>query len=322
MTPRTPNPDNKRAPRTRRVKKLPVMTLTPRDVEFVRAVLKYRFLYTQQFFCLFPEASPTNLKIRLSYLYHHGYLDRVRLPVFGSNDPLIYAMTEKGATLLAESDGVDRSEVKWARHLNVVQPTHIQHLLAINDVLIPYRTALETAKSAGKIADFRLYRGDPKKHRLTVQLRDADRHRYNASVIPDAILVIQPSKGETVAFFIEVDRATMTTGRWQEKVVVYREYSQGGQLVKDWRSQSAILLTVTTSEKCLVSIAEKTVALGGRKGFWFTTSGEIIPETALAPYWVRGADLFELRNEKVSKKASLAEAKRKGLLQAWEYANG
>ena len=322
MSPRKPNTEKKPLPRRKRASKPPVMKVTARDIEIVRLVFKYRFLTTQQVLWLFPGGSVLNLKVRLRYLYHHAYLERVLIPVAGSNDPFIYAMTEKGATLLAEADGVDRSEIKWARHLNVVQPTHIQHLLAINDVLIPYRAALEAAKSQGKIADFRLYRGDPKKHRLTVQLRDADGHRSNASVIPDAILVIQPTSGDTGTFFIEVDRATMTTGRWQEKVVVYREYSQGTQLAKDWRSQWAILLTVTTSEKRLVSIAEKTVALGGRRGFWFTTSGEITPDTALAPYWVRGIDLFELRNEKVSKKASLQEAKRRGLLQAWEYDNG
>jgi hypothetical protein len=175
----------------------------------------------------------------------------VRIPVFGSNDPLIYAMTEKGAILIAEHDGVDRSEVKWNRYLNVVQPTHIQHLLAITDVLISLRHTLELAKVAGTLADYRVYRGDPKKHRLTVQVRDLDGHRSNASVIPDAILVLQPPQGDAGVFFIEVDRATMSIGRWQEKIVVYREYSQSGQLTKDWRAQWSILLTVTTSERRL-----------------------------------------------------------------------
>lgn len=322
MSPSKPKTDKKRLPRTKRVAKPPRFNLTPRDVELVRAVFKYRFLGTRQIWWLFPNDSQKNLTNRLRNLFQHAYLNRITLPISSSRDGMIYAMTEKGATLLAEADGIDRSEIKWARHLNVVQPTHIQHLLAINDVLIPYRATLEAAKSRGEIKDFRLYRGDPKKHRITVQVRDADGHRSNVSVIPDAILVIQPAKGEAGAFFIEVDRATMTTGRWQEKVVVYREYSQGTQLAKDWRSQWAILLTVTTSEKRLVSIAEKTVALGGRRGFWFTTSGEITPDTALASYWVRGTDLFQLRNEKVSKLAEIGQAKRLSLLDALRYDNG
>ena len=322
MSPRKSDPEKKPLPRRKRASKPPVMKVTARDIEIVRSVLKYRFLTTQQVLWLFPGGSVLNLKVRLRYLYHHAYLERVLIPVVGSNDPFIYAMTEKGATLLADADGVDRSEVKWNRYLNVVQPTHIQHLLSINDVLISLRLSLEAAKLKGEMSDYRIIRGDPKKHRLTVQVRDLDGHRRDVSVIPDAILVLQPPKGEHGVFFIEVDRATMTTGRWQEKVEVYREYSQSAQLEQKWRAQWAILLTVTTSEKRLVSIAEKTVALGGRRGFWFTTSGEIAPDTALAAYWVRGTDLFQLRNEKVSKLADLKTAKRLSLLDALRYDNG
>jgi DNA-binding HxlR family transcriptional regulator len=322
MSPRIPITDKKRLPRTKRVAKPPRFNLTPRDVELVRAVFKYRFLGTRQFWWLFPNDSQKNLTNRLRHLFQHGYVNRITLPVSSSRDALIYAMTEQGATLLAESDGVERSEVKWARHLNVVQPTHIQHLLAINDVLISLRHTLELAKAAGTLADYRVYRGDPQKHRLTVQVRDLDGHRSNASVIPDAILVLQAPMGERGVFFLEIDRATMTTVRWQEKVVVYREYSQSSQLAKVWRAEWSILLTVTTSEKRLMSIAEKTVALGGRRGFWFTTSGEITPDTALAPVWVRGTDLFQLRNEKLSKLSDVKLAKRLSVLDALRFDNG
>lgn len=322
MSPSKPKTDTKRLPRLKRVTKPPRFNLTPRDVELVRAVFKYRFLGTRQIWWLFPHDSQKNITNRLRNLFQHAYLSRVTLPVSSSRDGMIYAMTEKGATLLAEADGVDRSEIKWARHLNVVQPTHIQHLLAINDVLIPYRAALEAAKSQGEVKDFRLYRGDPKKHRLTVQVRDADGHRSNASVIPDAILVIQPTNGDTGTFFIEVDRATMTTGRWQEKVVVYREYSQSPQLQQTWKSNWAIVLTITTSAQRLTSIAERTVAIGGRRGFWFTTAGEISPDTALAAYWARGIDLFQLRNEQVSPLIEYSQVKRLSLLDALRFDNG
>ncbi len=317
-----PKTDKKRLPRTSRAKNPPRFNVVERDIQLIRAILKYRFLNTRHVWWLFPEASQKNMTIRLRYLFHHGYLDRVILPVSSSRDGMIYAMTEKGAALLAEHEGIDRSEVKWNRYLNVVQPTHIQHLLAINDVLISLRHTLELAKAEGTLSDYRVYRGDPKKHRLTVQVRDLDGHRSNASVIPDAILVLQPPQGEHGVFFIEVDRATMSTGRWQEKVVVYREYSQSAQLQQTWKANWAIVLTVTTSERRLASIAEKTVALGGRRGFWFTTSGEITPDTALNQLWIRGTDLYQLRNEKVSKLADPKQAKRLSALDALRFDNG
>jgi hypothetical protein len=64
------------------------------------------------------------------------------------------------------------------------------------------------------------------------------------------------------------------------------------------------------------------VALGGRRGFWFTTSGEITSDTALAPVSVRGTDLFQLRNEKVSKLSNLKQAKRLSVLDALRFNNG
>lgn len=202
------------------------MVITERDVELVRATLKQRFLYTYQYYWLFPEANQANLRMRLILLFKHGYLNRIEMPVSSINDPIIYGMTEKGAQLLAQHDGVDREAVKWKRHLNVVKPTHLQHLLAINDCLVSFRHGLTTAKATGQIADFRLYRGDPKRFKLSVATRDAAGHRMESFVVPDAILVVQSPAGETGTFFLEIDRGTLTTGRWQEKVLAYREYAQ------------------------------------------------------------------------------------------------
>ena len=320
MSPEKPN--DKRLPRTKRAKNPPRFTLVERDFEILHAVLSNRFLSTRQVWWLFPDSSEKNLTVRLRDLYHHGYLDRIQLPVSSSQEGLIYAMTEKGAGLLAEHDGVDRKQIKWNRYLNKVQPTHIQHLLAINDMLISYQHALTRAKSQGELKDFLIIRGDPKQHKLTVQLMDKDGHRRNKSVIPDAILLLQPPEGEHGVYFIEVDRGTMSTGRWQEKVEVYREFTQSAQLEAKWHSHWAILLTVTTSEKRLVSIAEKTVASGGRRGYWFTTFDGIAPDSALAKLWLRGTDLFRLRNEQVLKQAEITDIKRLSLLDALRFDNG
>jgi hypothetical protein len=191
---------------------------------------------------------------------------------------------------------------------------HIQHLLAVNDVLISLRLALPQAQSENRLVDFRIYRGDPKPHRLTVQVRDVDGRRRDISAIPDAVLVVQPVAGPAGVFFIEVDRGTMSTARWQEKVMVYREYSQSVQLQERWHSSWAILLTVTLTERRLLSIAEKTVAIGGRRGFWFTTAEKIEPSTVLNPVWVKGSSLFELRNERVSKLGNVKLAPQYSLL--------
>ena len=248
MSPSKPKTDQKRTPRTTRTKSPPRFDLTARDVELVRVVLVYRFLSTHQFWWLFPDASEKNLTNRLRLLFQHGYLKRLKLPVSSSRDSMIYAMTEKGAKLIAETDNIERSDVKWKRYINDVQPTHVQHLLAVNDILITFRNDFEAAKDSGKLADYRVLRGDPKKHRLTVQVMDKRGHRQDVSVIPDAIVLLQPAESQHGVFFVEVDRGTMSTKQWTEKVAVYRDYIQSNKLLADWRSQWAILLAVTPSE--------------------------------------------------------------------------
>jgi DNA-binding PadR family transcriptional regulator len=290
-----------------------------RDFELLRAIVSYRFLYTHQIWWLFPGASTKNLTIRLRYLYHHGYLDRVVLPVSSSRDRLIYTMTEKGAQLLAEHEGIDRNEIKWERYFNSVQPTHIQHLLAINDVLIAYRFALDKAVQGRALKDFRVIRGDPKKHKLTVYLPDQNGRRQPVTVIPDAIIVLLPNQGDIGVCFVEVDRGTMSTGRWLDKVKVYRELPRSDVLYRDYKAKWMILLTVTSSEKRLLSIAQKTVELGGRRGFWFATTGQVTPDTALDEFWVRAVDMFSVRNEQLLKLADYGNSRHISLLDSFEF---
>ena len=54
---------------------------------------------------------------------------------------------------------------------------------------------------------------------------------------------------------------------------------------------------------------------------WFTTAGEITPDTAL-PGLGFAAPTRPTCNEKLSKLASMQEVKRRHLLQAWEFDNG
>jgi len=65
-----------------------------------------------------------------------------------------------------------------------------------------------------------------------------------------------------------------------------------------------------------MSIAQKTVAAGGKRGLWFTTADSIASGTVLESIWTRGIDLFHLRNEQISPVSSFANAERTDLLEA------
>lgn len=316
MTPRKPKTEQRRLPRTKRAKHPPAFRITERDVELVRAVLHYRFLYTKHLYWLFTGASQQNLNVRLRHLYHHGYLDRVSLPESRTNEQLVYAPTEKGAVLVAQSDGVARDDIPWHRYMNVISPTHIRHLLAINDVLVCYEVALAQAQSQGRIGAYKVVRGEPRKHKLPVMLKDKDGRRREVVIVPDAYIAVKFDAHHYGVYFTEVDRATMGTGRWTEKIEVYREYPRTPHFRDTYKAQWCIILTVAPSAKRITALAEKTAAIGGQRGFWFTTADQLAPDTALERVWVRASDLYGLRNEVVVKLAEYSKAHRSALPDA------
>ena len=313
MVPRKPTTDQKRLPKKTRAKKPPAFQMTGRDIELVRAVSKYRYLYVEQYFWLFPNDSQRGLLNRLRYLYHNRYLNRV-LQVDSLARKIIYAMTEKGARLLAEHDQVSRQDVPWQRHLNQVSMSHIQHLLAVNDVVISLESALRVMQGKRRIAQYKVIPGDPDLHKISVTFLDRDGARYKASVIPDAVVGIVFPNREFGLFFVEVDRATMTINRWESKVAVYHEYSRNPELKERFKTSWFIVLTITTSDKRILSLSERTVALGGKRAFWYTTGDQIEPGSVLNRIWVRAGDLFQLRNERTEPLASFGSAPKMSIL--------
>ena len=317
MSPRKLKTDQKRLPKTRRAKNPPRSIITERDISLVRAVLEYRFVYTKHILWLQPpKTSRQNIQTRLRLLYHHGYLERVRLEESRGAENLVYSLTEKGAVLLAEADGVAREEIAWGRYMNKVSPTHIRHLLEINDALLSFQLVLAEAQARREIAEFKVKRGEPKKDRLPAMLRSADGRRVPVAIVPDAYIAIKFDARNYGVYFLEVDRATMSTGRWQEKIQVYREYNHSQHLREKFRAEWCIVLTMAPSDKRIASLAEKTVALGGRRGFWFTTAEQITPATAGGRIWVRASDLFDTRNEALVKLKDVNKAARCGLADA------
>jgi len=287
--------------------------MTERDIELVRAVSKYRYLYVEQYFWLFPNDSQRGLLNRLRYLYHNRYLNRV-LQVDALSRKIIYAMTEKGARLLAEHDNVPREDIPWQRHLNQVSMSHIQHLLAVNDVVISLESALADMQEKHKIEQYKVIPGDADLHKITVTFLNRDGARYKSSVIPDAVVGIVFPSGEFGLFFVEVDRATMTINRWESKVAVYHDYSRSPELRDRFKTSWFIVLTVTTSDKRILSLAERTVALGGKRAFWYTTGDKIEPESILNRIWLRAGDLYLLKNERTEPLTDIRTASRTSIL--------
>lgn len=121
-----------------------------------------------------------------------------------------------------------------------------------------------------QVADFRVVRGEPSKHKLPVVLKNKDGRRREVAIVPDAYIAVKFDARNYGVYFVEVDRSTMGSSRWAEKIEVYREYPRTQHFKDTYKAQWCITLTIAPSEKRITALAEKTagrvdsVAFGSR----------------------------------------------------------
>ena len=287
----------KRLPRTRRSKKAPAIRITDRDIALVGAALKYRFLEVRHVVALFPDDSRQGIYRRLKLLYHHKYLDRIPLRDGVASERYAYAMAEKGARLLAETQGIGREEIPWQRHLNRMTRGNILHYLLVVDLWVALEAAVGRSR---QITGVETYPGYALKKPLSAVFRDEDGRRYRKSIVPDLVVELRSGRSRKHLFFLEVDRSTMTTHRFGEKVEVYLEFHRSGVLKERFGVRGFVVLTTVGSEKRMTSLARKAAALKGRRGFWFALQKDITEAEILDKIWRRAITLAENGKERVS----------------------
>lgn len=117
----------------------PHMRLTGRDIDMLVEILKHRFLRSNHLIALTAGGRQAILK-RIRRLYDHGYLVRLREPITWYREPgskpKIYALGNAGADVLAEQRGISRGEINWQLKNERVGQPHIEHTLAVADVMV------------------------------------------------------------------------------------------------------------------------------------------------------------------------------------------
>jgi len=288
-------PDKRYLPAYKRAATPPPMQLTERDIEIIRAVYDYRLLSAPQLEALFfPSNTATThsrrsaCQRRLQLLYHHGFLERLPQPVIlgQGRAPFVYALAEAGANLVAQQLGLDRAEVGWQPKHNDLGLPFLDHSLGINEVRVVIRLLVEQGQL------------ELEQWRDEVTLKSADwrdkvPYRMEGSrpvrKYPDGYFILRlPATGQRAHFFLEIDQATTTNARWQEKVVAYQEFRQGGQSKLYYGTRNFRVLTVTTGERRLANLLKATEKAGGDHYFWFTTREQVTiwqPERFLEAVW-------------------------------------
>jgi Replication-relaxation len=206
LTRQLPIAKRPRLPRYQRASDPPRMVLTPRDREILRQVYLFRLLTREQIErLLFPPENgqdhftkTSKVRKRLKLLYHHGYLERMPVPVgqgLWAWRP-VYRLGRKGASLIAaelgstvrQLDYWGKSDDADHRH-SEVSLLFVHHALAINDVRIAITLA---AMSKGYqlekwIDESQLKREEMKDY---VSVIAGNGHGARVPVIPDAYFAL------------------------------------------------------------------------------------------------------------------------------------
>jgi predicted DNA-binding transcriptional regulator len=270
--------DQRRLQRNRRSPSPPPMRLTGRDVDILQALADYRVLRQDQIQVLF-FGSKSTAQYRLSHLFQHGFLKRHFLPVYAGWSPTLYTLDKAGVSVLREQRQI--ADKLWTGE---VGQEFLNHTLAINDVRIAFTIGCHLAgyTLVSWLTEFHL-----KADYDRVPVRDAQGRIRQVSLIPDGYGVLETPRGRA-AFFLEMDRGTMTTSRFQTKIKAYREYVRSNRYTERYQSKSLRVLTVVPSQKRLLNLKQSAepIELPNERLFWFAVQQDIHAQSVLHdPIW-------------------------------------
>jgi hypothetical protein len=251
------------------------MRLTDDDLAIVRHIAKHRFLRSTHLVRLMPHRSDKKLLERLAALYHNGIIDRPRAQLdyyaTAGSAPMVYALGNRGALILAEHDGLDRAHVDWTWKNRSVGRLFIEHTLLTADVMVAAECATR-ARPDLKLMDARqMLAVAPESTRsaanpLRLKTRVShDGKLIDVSVVPDAVFGLDfTAERKRKYFFLEADRATMPIMRTDPHQTSYHRkllgYLAGGGKGNAFGAHFGIgnfrVLTVTTSRERTATMIE------------------------------------------------------------------
>lgn len=259
------------------------MALTDRDCELIHMVNACRMLTGDQLQALF-FSSRSTAQYRLQRLFQHEYLERHFQAVVAAAPaaaPAIYTLGKRGAHVLVERFGFDRSDIKLPRRAALGWHT-VEHTLRINDVRIAILLAAQ--EHDWQLLEWRdegRFRAEPD----YVLLTDGKGRQRQKPVLPDGYFCLETPRGKA-RFFLEVDRGTEQLSKFAPQIAVYEAYTHSGQYQARFRARSLRVLVVTTSAKRMDSLKRVARDEGGDRKYWFTTLGQVSAQTVLTePIW-------------------------------------
>ncbi len=265
----------KRRSRRQRTPRGKLARLTPRHLQILKLLQRYRFLDARHIYALIGSGN-SNVRGALSDLFHeHGLVDRLpqrgfmRDPLY---DPEIYELSEDGGDLLARRAEPVESAT-WLKQGRYGAKTLAAHNLTVCH-------AVAAIEAAAKAAGLRFITATEVLARAPKSTQDARQpfaipvsisHRFpsgkversDSPVLPDAIFGLQYPNGTFRCFALEIDRGTMPLTRanleetsYLRKLLQYREVISRGVYKTHFAMTATpmLLLTITTNARHLEGI--------------------------------------------------------------------
>lgn len=255
---------------------------------------------------------------RLTKLYHAGYLDRPKEQPRArqsSGVPMVYALGNKGADLLADYTGEKRFKVDWTTKNREVGYNFIEHSLMISNFMVCLDLACRQRQDEIRLIwPEEILKNMPRKKVVsgssfgwkvivTHKTPNGNKKDYTIGVVPDQVFGLHFLKtNEAVFFFLEADQSTMPLRRSS-----FNSSSYLKKLVAYWGSKEAVkkifgfdsfrVLTLAISKPRVDNMIQLNKDVDdwkkGMRMFYFSEEKNITvenPGQVLAKIWRNGRD--------------------------------
>lgn len=267
--------------------------IQPRDCEIVSVVSQHRVISSDDIQLLVPGSDQVVLR-RLQKLFHSGYLDRPRSQRQRGNAPMVYALGQKGAALLAAESGQPPG-ADWAEKNRQLGAQYLEHALMVSR----FQAALRFALRANGSAALERWLGDGVLRDSVVVEHETSTERI--PIAPDAFFTVkllnEPHGRNRVHVFLEADRGTMTAKRFLTKLRGYWHWWCAGRQERLGIKNFQVLIVARTPERAasLCDVARELDAPRhrGLRMFLFVSEQNYSPaepNRVLDSIWVTPAD--------------------------------
>jgi hypothetical protein len=239
-----------------------------------QTLYNYRFLTLHQLRRLHPGVRLGDLNLLVSA----RYVAAIKRPTMRTRTPdVVYALDRRGADLLTEALDVDRAQLKWRAHRNLIGLLFLEHRLTANDV----RIAL-TVGAPLYGAELVHWYNEPA---IEEDIEDPVEHTVPLAFRPDAFFKLRLANGSVLHAFLEVDRSSEAYAKIAAKIRRYVSYKEHGLFRSRVGGRSfRVLFTVPTARR-LQSLKRVIEEADGRRLFWLARASTVNEASLGTPTW-------------------------------------